>query len=79
MFAELVFSIEVSSRDSCSETSSFNSFDLREGYKLKATFAGRLNHDLLMNDCPTVDNLRNFFLRLPTEMLSCFQKSQEAR
>jgi hypothetical protein len=27
---------------------------------------------------PTVDNLRNFFLRLPTEMLTFFQKSQEA-
>jgi hypothetical protein len=28
---------------------------------------------------PTLDNLRNFFLRLPTEMLSFFQQWQEAR
>jgi hypothetical protein len=33
----------------------------------------------LSNDIPTVDNLRNFFLKATTEMFSFFEQSQEAR
>jgi len=43
--------------------------------KIRVNFPGRGTIVLV----PTLDNLRNFFLRLPKEMLTFFQKSQEAR